>query len=59
MSEKKRVSGIDCYRCRHFYITWQPAFPYGCRAMGFKSRHNPAQEVLQTSGVQCLYFLHK
>ncbi|HFC53895.1 MAG TPA: uracil-DNA glycosylase [Gammaproteobacteria bacterium] len=59
MSEPKQPHRADCYRCRHFYITWQAAFPYGCRAMGFRSRRNPADEVLQTSGVQCLHFLHR
>ncbi|HHS83772.1 MAG TPA: uracil-DNA glycosylase [Gammaproteobacteria bacterium] len=59
MSETKQSEKIDCYKCQHFYITWQASFPYGCRAMGFKSRRSPAQEVVQTSHVQCLLFLHK
>jgi hypothetical protein len=28
----KRESDIDCYSCRYFFITYDPQFPYGCRA---------------------------
>ncbi|MCD6306871.1 MAG: uracil-DNA glycosylase [Deltaproteobacteria bacterium] len=46
----------DCQRCRHYYITWDRNFPYGCRAMAFKSRQMPCIAVRMTSGKECLSF---
>ena len=46
----------DCLRCVHYYITHEARFPYGCRAMAFKSKRLPMQEVLATSGTPCLMF---
>jgi len=48
-----------CSQCQHFCITWDPAFPYGCRAMGFKSKHHPSVAVLSSSGIRCLQFEKK
>lgn len=45
-----------CTRCRHYWITHDPGFPYGCRLHGFKSRRAPHLEVLQASGTRCLGF---
>lgn len=42
-----------CRRCRYFFITHEPGFPYGCRAMGFKSARYPAAVVQQASGLAC------
>ncbi|MCL0033907.1 hypothetical protein M1M94_00210 [Thermodesulfovibrionales bacterium] len=50
---------IDCFKCKHFYITWDKNFPYGCKAMGFKSRHMPSWEVHQASGMSCLKYSKK
>jgi hypothetical protein len=50
---------VNCLRCRHYVITWQPAQPYGCRAHGFKSRKNPALVVFESSGLQCQLFQPK
>jgi hypothetical protein len=33
--------------------------PYGCKAMHFKSAHNPAQVVFSTSGMECQLFAPK
>lgn len=49
----------DCARCAHHYITHDAGFPYGCRALGFKSYRKPCLEVLETSGAPCLAFLAK
>lgn len=46
----------NCLKCRHYYITHDPVRPYGCRAMRFKSRRNPAQVVYETSGIVCQLF---
>lgn len=48
---------VACHRCRHYYVTWIPAFPYGCRAMGFQSRRPPNEEVRRAmAGGDCLLF---
>lgn len=49
----------NCRKCRHYYITYDPDKPFGCRAMKFKSRNNPAQVVYATSGIACQLFLLK
>ena len=43
----------DCFRCRSFHITYDPARPYGCRAFGFKSLRLPMDEVRISSGREC------
>jgi hypothetical protein len=50
---------IDCFQCRHFFVTWDKKFPRGCRALGFKSKGMPSQMVFQASGMQCLKFERK
>lgn len=47
---------IDCFKCRHFYITWEKNFPYGCKAMKFKTKNMPSKVVHQSSGMECLKF---
>ncbi|PPC84485.1 MAG: hypothetical protein CTY38_01620 [Methylotenera sp.] len=48
-----------CLRCAHYFITYVPNFPYGCRALNFKSRRVPCHEVFEASGTNCLMFLKK
>ncbi|WP_240744818.1 uracil-DNA glycosylase [Desulforhopalus sp. IMCC35007] len=43
----------------HYFITYEPSNPYGCRAMGFKSRKNPARVVFESSGMECQLFKAK
>jgi hypothetical protein len=45
---------INCFECRHFFVTHEPIHPYGCRAMGFKTREFPCAAVLRSSGEPCL-----
>lgn len=49
----------NCQACLHFYITYEPAFPYGCRAMGFKSKQLPSAAVYASSGMPCQLFTPK
>lgn len=42
-----------CRDCVHLFVTYDPGFPYGCRAMGFKSRRPPSHEVQAASGAPC------
>lgn len=46
----------DCNRCTAFFITHQPAFPYGCRSMGFRSARLPCLVVLEAAGIPCQQF---
>lgn len=51
---------IDCRRCAHYFVTWDPCYPHGCRRMRFKSRTLPAVDVRQaTPGHECLLFQAK
>ena len=46
----------DCKVCRHLYITYNPKFPWGCRAFGFISKNYPYSEVQSISGMKCALF---
>ena len=55
--ERKKVpQPPNCMRCLHFFVTYEPARPRGCRAYGFKSLAIPSQVVLTTSGSPCQLF---
>jgi hypothetical protein len=50
----------SCYRCTHYFVTWQVDFPHGCRAMGFKSRRLPIIDVRRAmQGKSCLAYKPK
>jgi hypothetical protein len=55
----KQSQTASCVACRFFYITYDTAFPYGCRTMGFKSRSLPMHAVAASSGMPCLAFVQK
>lgn len=46
----------NCNDCAHHFITHDPAFRYGCRALDFKSRRLPMLDVAEASGQPCHYF---
>jgi len=46
----------NCLECAHYHITWDTQFPYGCKAMNFKSKRKPYLEVFESSGAHCLRF---
>jgi len=50
---------IECRKCKHFFITWDPKNPYGCRIFGMKTKQMPSVEVFATSGKECLKFQKK
>ncbi len=56
MSENK---GLDCFKCRYFYITWNQNNPRGCKYFGFKTKLMPSIAVLRNSGNSCRAFLEK
>lgn len=45
---------VNCYGCRHFFITWDKEFPYGCRKMEFRSKRLPSDDVIEADGQHCL-----
>jgi hypothetical protein len=45
-----------CRACVHYYITHDARFPYGCRAMDFKSKRLPLQDVREATGRDCQLF---
>jgi hypothetical protein len=47
---------VDCFKCRHFFVTWDTAKPKGCRAFGFKTQRLPSVVVYETSGEPCMRF---
>ena len=48
-----------CMRCIYLYTTWDKNFPYGCKAMKFKSGRLPCEVVRQSSGQDCLAYVEK
>jgi hypothetical protein len=50
---------VNCFHCKHFFVTWDKNFPRGCRALGFKSQEMPHHMVHQASGMNCLKFEKK
>lgn len=49
----------DCLRCAHYYVTWDPRLPHGCRALGFASRALPSLIVYRYSRLPCQAFQGK
>jgi len=50
---------VNCLNCRFYYITWDNKFPYGCKAIKFKSKGLPSAYVFQESGIPCQLFREK
>ncbi|SKC38416.1 uracil-DNA glycosylase [Maledivibacter halophilus] len=50
---------INCFKCIHFYITWDPNNPRGCKYFGFKTKLVPSLAVLRSSGKKCRAFVKK
>lgn len=50
---------INCFQCRHFFISWDKAFPNGCKIFGFKTKQMPSVAVKQASGAECAAFQQK
>lgn len=54
MSGNPRIPVQTCQGCIHFFVTYDPGFPYGCRIMGFKGRRHPYAEVRAVTGGPCV-----
>jgi hypothetical protein len=49
----------DCLQCAYYFITYDVSFPYGCRAMNFKSKQLPCKEVFEASKAHCMMYVKK
>lgn len=49
----------NCFKCAHLSITFEPAKPYACKGMRFKSKKLPAAVVFENSGFHCQLFSPK
>jgi hypothetical protein len=47
---------VNCWQCRHLATSWDPALPYLCKLMGFKSKMLPSIQILQVDGRPCQGF---
>lgn len=54
-----RAPRPDCLHCRHYFVTWDPQQPRGCRAYAFKSNDLPSAVVFASSGEPCRFFERK
>ena len=50
---------VNCTKCIHFYVTWDPKFPRGCRVYGFKTVKMPSNTVMEATGMPCTAFSPK
>ncbi|HAV43332.1 TPA: uracil-DNA glycosylase [bacterium] len=50
------VEKIQCYKCKHYKVTWDTGFPYACKAFNFKSSKSPSLVVHEASGQLCQFF---
>lgn len=50
---------VNCLKCTHFYVTWDPNHPRGCRLFGFKTQLMPSLLVFQSTGAPCQRFVDK
>jgi len=57
--QKEQAAEVNCFSCTHFFITHEVDFPYGCRAVGFKSQPLPAKLMYAHSGIECQLFTEK
>jgi len=57
--QQPRTERPNCFNCRNFFITHEPLHPYGCRALGFKSKKMPSLVVYESSGMECQVFSRK
>lgn len=59
MNPAHAAQGASCLRCAHYFITHDSYFPYGCHAMGLKSRRRPELDVVSATGTACVIFTPK
>jgi len=53
MAGGKNGEAVSCVKCAHYYVTWDPSFPRGCRLFGFKTSAQPSAMVYEATGGRC------
>jgi hypothetical protein len=53
------MSKPNCLQCRHFYITWDPKTPNGCRRFGIQCKDRPSQIIASAGLGECQGFEEK
>ena len=48
-----------CGKCQYFFVTHDPALPWGCRAFGFRAAQLPNLLVFASTGTNCARFEEK
>ncbi|MBL8029384.1 MAG: uracil-DNA glycosylase [Fibrobacteres bacterium] len=56
---KNQFPEADCLKCAHFYVTWDNAFPRGCKLFKFKGKAIPSLTVYEATGAPCEHFKKK
>ena len=46
----------NCFQCKHFKITWEPAFPRACGVFGIKCKNLPSAEIFLSTGKHCFSY---
>jgi len=46
----------DCFKCKHFKITWETSYPRSCQVFGVKCQNLPSMEVFLSTGKHCFAF---
>ena len=44
---------VNCFKCKHFAVSWDPRFPRTCKLYGFKTARIPSVAVFESSGYDC------
>ncbi|MBC9786151.1 uracil-DNA glycosylase [Heliobacterium chlorum] len=57
--DNRKKNPVQCHRCTHYYVTWDPTFPRGCRLLGFKTEKIPSAVVYESCGTPCEGFQPK
>jgi len=57
--ENSSSNRINCYKCAHFAVSWDPKFPRSCKLFGFKTAGLPSVSVFESSGEECAGFRQK
>ena len=48
-----------CSKCKHYFVTWDPLHPKGCKAYSIKTKMIPSVLVKESLGFDCTCFTRK
>ena len=48
-----QIKKPQCLKCIHYFSTYNPASPRGCKVYGFKSSRFPSLLVKEQTGTDC------